>query len=172
MLYNGEETSSRFQVLDRPMQLPGTCSVCGNPDGQVIDFGLSLDFYGCVYICIVCLNAAAEKAGLFEARGIEVALNKQLLGGISLLRTNLNEITGAEDGLMAAIQRFNTVVNGILNVSGIPDQSSPSDSTDEPKSDESDGQDVGNAGSEGSVSVSTDSSNESESIATISRFSV
>jgi len=170
MQYNGEETSSRFQVLDRPMQPPGTCSVCGNPDGQVIDFGLSLDFYGCVYICIICLNAAAEKAGLFEARGIEVALNKQLLGGIALLRTNLNEITGAEDGLMAAIQRFNTVVNGILNVSNIPNQGSPTDSSVEPGSDIPDGQDVGNVGSEGSISVSTDSSDEPKS--TRAKFAV
>lgn len=61
-----EITMSKFQLLDIPIMAPGRCSNCGavKPDGRkYVDFGLTLDHYGVVYICSLCLF---EAAGLLE----------------------------------------------------------------------------------------------------------
>lgn len=55
--------NSKFQLLDVPLMSPGKCSNCGasKPDGRkYLDFGLTLEYYGVVYICTICLLEAAR----------------------------------------------------------------------------------------------------------------
>ena len=58
---------SRFQLLQRPMVIPGHCAVCGTPNRPVVDFGMTLEFYGAVYLCEVCLTEAARTIGMVTA---------------------------------------------------------------------------------------------------------
>lgn len=54
---------SRFQLCDSPPATPGKCAVCGSPNKPVIDFGLNIDYYGGVFLCVGCL---AEAAGVID----------------------------------------------------------------------------------------------------------
>jgi len=59
----------QVQVLAIPEVLPQTCCVCGSgrtDDGRkYIDTGLSLDHYGVVYFCTLCLNQIVRQVGTF-----------------------------------------------------------------------------------------------------------
>lgn len=52
--------NGRFQFLDRPSVLPGKCAVCGSVERPVVDFGMQLDFYGAVLLCVDCIKEAAS----------------------------------------------------------------------------------------------------------------
>jgi len=159
-LYNGEDTSSRFAVLDRPMLPPGVCAVCGSPSNPVIDFNLSVEWFGVVYFCLVCLNAAAEKAGLYEARQIQVKLNRDLVGNLAVLAANLTEIKEAEADVLSGFDRFNRVLNLLLSLNGVPTEIPTDDTEAEPTELSSDGQSDNAIIDEGSSSVPSDSSDD------------
>src|SRR6476469_10518841 len=72
------QINGRFRVLDRPAALPGKCAVCGNVERPVLDFGLDLDFYGAVVICLECVTSAAEIVGLVPRERLDVAQLVQL----------------------------------------------------------------------------------------------
>lgn len=50
--------NGRFQFLERPAALPGKCAVCGAVDKPVVDFGLTVDYYGAVIFCTDCIREA------------------------------------------------------------------------------------------------------------------
>ena len=52
--------NSRFKLIDRPIVPPGKCAVCGTVDRPVIDFGLNVDFYGAMYLCVTCLTEVSS----------------------------------------------------------------------------------------------------------------
>lgn len=52
------QINGRFKFLERPAALPGKCACCGAVDKPVLDFGMDLDFYGAVYLCVECLGEA------------------------------------------------------------------------------------------------------------------
>lgn len=58
----------RFQLLDKPIAAPGKCAVCGSVSRPVIDFNFNLDWYGAVYFCIECMQAAAKAIGLVSIK--------------------------------------------------------------------------------------------------------
>jgi hypothetical protein len=58
--------NGRFQYLDRPNVLPGHCAVCGSVERPVIDFGMSLDGYGAVLLCVECLQTAVSLVAMVE----------------------------------------------------------------------------------------------------------
>lgn len=58
--------NGRFKYLDKPVTLPGKCAVCGAVNKPVIDFGLDLDYYGTVVICVECMHNAMQVVGLYE----------------------------------------------------------------------------------------------------------
>ena|SRR3990170_6848354 len=50
---------SKFQVMDLPIMAPGKCSNCGGTrigDRKYVDFGLTLEYYGIVYLCTLCIK--------------------------------------------------------------------------------------------------------------------
>lgn len=57
------QINGRFRLLDKPVAMPGKCSVCGSVEREVLDFGLDVEFYGAVVICVSCLT---EAAGLLD----------------------------------------------------------------------------------------------------------
>lgn len=58
--------NGRFKYLERPAALPGKCAVCGRVDVPVLDFGLDVDYFGAVYICVDDMRAALQVAELYE----------------------------------------------------------------------------------------------------------
>lgn len=75
---------SKYRIIARPDVKPAKCANCGSSkeDGrQYIDFGLEIDWYGCVFICTLCLQDVAKETGLFKS--YEVRIEKLL---VSLLQ--------------------------------------------------------------------------------------
>lgn len=62
---HGEDTSSRFVVLESPTPFPGCCVVCGAVDRPVVDFGADIDWedrgVGRALFCKYCIKQAASK---------------------------------------------------------------------------------------------------------------
>lgn len=58
--------NGRFHYLERPNVLPGHCAVCGSVERPVIDFGMSLDGYGAVLLCVECLQTAVSLVHMVE----------------------------------------------------------------------------------------------------------
>lgn len=61
-----ENPQSRFRILDTPIKKPGVCALCGDAGGdgrQFVDFGKSVEWYGVVYFCTVCVTEAAKLLG-------------------------------------------------------------------------------------------------------------
>lgn len=78
--------NSRFQVYPSPVASPGKCGVCGAVDRPVVDFNMTIQFYGAVYICITCMTEAAQvinlvpKSDLIEAQdSLTQSFDKTLL---------------------------------------------------------------------------------------------
>lgn len=65
--------NARFQLLDRPLTLPGKCAVCGTADRSVVDFGADVDWFGAIYLCVSCLTEAAATIGMVSAERVSVA---------------------------------------------------------------------------------------------------
>lgn len=60
-----QQGSNRFQRIATPNASPGHCAVCGfaGLDRSYVDFGFSLDFYGAVIFCELCVVTMAETLG-------------------------------------------------------------------------------------------------------------
>ena len=52
--------TSRFQLLPSPVVAPGKCAVCGVAEGPVVDFGMTVEFYGAVLLCVTCMVEASR----------------------------------------------------------------------------------------------------------------
>lgn len=50
--------NGRFKVTERPTVFPGKCAVCGTVERAVVDFGMTLDYYGAVLLCVECVTSA------------------------------------------------------------------------------------------------------------------
>lgn len=62
-----ENPQSRFRVIDTAILPPGICALCGSSGGdgrQFVDFGKTVDWYGCVYFCTWCIVEAASLLGM------------------------------------------------------------------------------------------------------------
>lgn len=55
---------ARFRLLSSPLVVPGKCAVCGSVNRPVVDFDMTLEFYGAVYLCEICLTEAGRTIGL------------------------------------------------------------------------------------------------------------
>jgi len=58
----------RFQLLDKPIAAPAKCAICGSVSKPVIDLNFNLDWYGAVYFCVECMQAAARAIGLVSIK--------------------------------------------------------------------------------------------------------
>lgn len=89
--------NGRFQYLERPTVLPGHCAVCGSVERPVIDFGMQLDGYGAVLICVECLNTAVSLVHMVEGASPVVSphqvkpdagtINEYVIAGLAAIRS-------------------------------------------------------------------------------------
>lgn len=102
------DINGRFQVLQRPKALPGNCCVCGAVNKPVVDFGLSLDWYGAVYICVEDLQAAARIVGMVD---------RQTLIQAELVQRPIIPEKEITDGFLADLTNlFNDYIGGLSNL--------------------------------------------------------
>src|ERR1044072_3842352 len=72
--------STKFRVLPAPIQVPGVCASCGssnNNDRDYVDFDLTIDFHGVIYLCTFCFSECANAIGFIspeQARELETKL--------------------------------------------------------------------------------------------------
>jgi hypothetical protein len=161
--YHGEDTSSRFAVLQSPVALPAKCAVCGTPQGPLLDFGLDIDMYGVVYFCLTCLEAAAARADLFEKYSVKSEQIRNDLQAYSDMKRRINEVRNNAESTASSISSFLAFLFDFSGAGFIVPETSV-----EPKSvalesiEEStgfSGQDGSNAVDKGSVELSSSTNN-------------
>jgi hypothetical protein len=64
--------AEKVQVTERPMAAPAKCVVCGAVDRPVVDFGMSLDFYGAILFCVDCMGSIAYAIGYAPVAAVEL----------------------------------------------------------------------------------------------------
>ena len=64
-------TTSRFQLTEVPLVSPGKCAVCGSATKPVVDFGMTIQFYGAVLMCVECLSEASARIGMVPRSELE-----------------------------------------------------------------------------------------------------
>lgn len=96
----------RFQLIEgTPPALPGKCAVCGTTAGPMIDFGLELDFYGVVYLCVD--NCMVQLANAFEYRSPRQW--RMLMNQINDQRDEINKLRDQNEQLTSALTAITAV---------------------------------------------------------------
>lgn len=78
---NFNPAQSRIQILSAPINLPGTCVLCGTSrtdDRQYVDLGIWVEFVGQIYFCTYCMTEMVNRLGghtAEQAAAIETELN-------------------------------------------------------------------------------------------------
>lgn len=111
-----QHTVSRFQFLERPVAAPSKCVVCGGYDRPVVDFGVSIQWYGAIVICTDCVGEAGRVVGLvsvgdvsdekqYAERFISNYLNDNNLVAIprDFFDTAVDSIRGLSDAIAGAV---------------------------------------------------------------------
>lgn len=95
----------RFQVLTyNQLIAPGKCAGCGgfNAKARYIDFGLELDFYGVVYLCLdVCFTEVANQIGFIspeQALRLKAVADSQR-GHIDVLQNKLSALESVRNAM-------------------------------------------------------------------------
>jgi hypothetical protein len=97
--------TDRVQVLDNPAAPPGKCAVCGNgadKERQWIDFGVTIDFVGALYICSICITEVANALNFSTP-----SQTSQMLIKIDDLTTALRRVDRERESLHSAIVNLN-----------------------------------------------------------------
>lgn len=94
----------RFKVIEANQLLaPGKCAGCGGfTKRRFVDFGLELDFYGVVYLCLeVCFTEVANKLGFLspvQTQELNAKL-KSYRGHFDVLQDKLSKLEGVRDAI-------------------------------------------------------------------------
>ncbi len=118
----------RFQVLNHNQLIaPGKCAGCGGfTDRHFIDFGLELDFYGVVYLCLeTCFTEVANQIGFISPKQAEILKNQVRVSNEAgaILLTKLEALENVSDA-MASYLRINPHLASSSGDSGTVHQSS------------------------------------------------
>lgn len=54
------QPTDRFKLTLTPLVSPGKCACCGAVNRPVVDFDMTIQFYGAVLLCITCLAEASR----------------------------------------------------------------------------------------------------------------
>ena len=104
--------TDRFKLTDKPMVSPAKCACCGAVDRPVVDFDMTIQFYGAVLLCVSCLGNAAQLIDMVPAVELHAAefgatqsLSNQLsaLGMRTISDEQFESILSAADVLGLAI---------------------------------------------------------------------
>lgn len=107
-----DNVNSRFKVVPEPNIMPGKCAVCGGVRGPVVDFGLNIQFYGAVFLCVPCVSEAGDRIGMVRP---EDNVSQNLQTGQSVedfltahnLKVISNELYDLLTGLVASYRDTN-----------------------------------------------------------------
>jgi hypothetical protein len=132
---------SRFQIIEgNPQQPPHKCSVCGSQNGTFVDFGLDLEFYGTVYLCLEnCILQLANELGYRSP-----AQHRVVLEANKYLQDQNNEVIDQNEalrnalGIISAHSRYDTVP--VINDISVEPESDEDKSEPVKTEPESDGQ--------------------------------
>lgn len=104
--------NGRFKYLERPAALPGKCAVCGRVDVPVLDFGLDVDYFGAVYICVDDMRAALQVADTYETSApapVVPPISYLDVEAINEYVTRSNASVGALNSILATISASSVV---------------------------------------------------------------
>lgn len=89
-----------MQIVEYPMLPPGKCLECGSGgrDRKYADTGLSVEFYGVVYLCELCLADWASKFGLGQVSDLHETINS--------LTLRLEKVEDERDSLLGVVRAF------------------------------------------------------------------
>ena len=102
--------NSRFQTYSSPMSSPGKCSVCGAVDRPVVDFGVTIQYYGAVVFCFVCMTEAA--------RVIDMVPRSELTTAEEGLTQSFNSVLDKKELVAISRERYSTI---LMAISGLSD---------------------------------------------------
>lgn len=96
------------------LAVPGKCVSCGSGDKsrRYADFGLDLEFYGTVYLCELCLNAAFAE---LKYSGVQ-----NLVAEINALRTQIEEMANEREYFLGVIRAIRTPEPSSPNQPSLP----------------------------------------------------
>ena len=127
---------SRFQIVEgNPPHLPHKCSVCGSISGTFIDFGLDLEFYGTVYLCVDnCIKQLTHELGYATPK--QRALYQE---SESRLRKENNDLRDRLDVMehgMAALRRIDSYRTDDGGSTGNPGMANNQEGSSQPDGDD------------------------------------
>lgn len=111
--------------------IPGTCSVCGFDLRGMIDFGITVEYFGAVLVCVECIKELAncEEAGLMLVSDADSLRKENTFLAIRDMHINTAR-ESLKDGLVAVVDSFNRTVDDLdsSNVSLIKEPEPDSES--------------------------------------------
>jgi hypothetical protein len=118
-VFSGYSLTSRFTLLPQPVVAPGKCAVCGAVDKPVVDFNMTIEFYGAILICANCIREAASGVGMVSESDL-IDSQKELAQSVEEHLANRN--------MRAVSNDFLYTLNGILT--SVSDYILPSSDSD------------------------------------------
>lgn len=95
-------------VITTPLALPGCCVVCNSQERkQFVDLEFSMDFYGALIICELCVKSMATLLGQIDPNAEEQRLSTaQLELEVNALSVKLNALEGLADAMASYYSIF------------------------------------------------------------------
>lgn len=116
--------SSRMKYLALPFIHPGKCACCGSIERPVVDFGMTLDFYGAVMLCVTCLAEAGRIVGLVPVEELQLAQeslaqsideNLRSAGKVAITNEQQRSLIVAVRGLSDLVLSFDPSGDAVVN---------------------------------------------------------
>ena len=118
--------NGRFKVIyGGSLPAPGKCGVCGSVERDCIDFGLDVDYYGAVLLCVECISEAHSVAGLLASTQPTPLPSAAIDAGA------INEYVRKSDDAVSRLLSLLPAPTAILDASPVNDEVVPSDITSE-----------------------------------------
>ena len=107
--------TSRFKLTNLPLVTPGKCACCGAVDRPVVDFDMTVQFYGAVLLCITCLAEAARLIDMTDGANVRTAeLSATLSLSTQLAQLGMRTITDEQfDCVLNAFDELNSIIDAI-----------------------------------------------------------
>lgn len=96
-----ENPQSRFRIHDTAILKPGVCALCASSGGdgrQFVDFGKTVEFFGCVYFCTYCIAEAGRLLGLMpvaEREAYQQELEEKVINANSMAEAFQEQLNAA-----------------------------------------------------------------------------
>jgi hypothetical protein len=139
-------SAARVQAIDKPIQAPGQCCLCGSAGDskrKFIDFGKQLDWYGAVYFCTICIAEVALASGFLPVAEFDklhdtyrelLIKHKKLESEYKTVDNALRSVFGGDYSVSPSPdESFNSLLETVENTKRSESESTEGNSeTDEP----------------------------------------